>query len=322
MAKRGVRGGLVARCMALAAAGALLVGTAHADLTIPDPPETKRVPATITVDWGPFGERMSRLHIVKAGETLRAIARKYLDDAERWQEIAEENPGQVVEPDVIQIGAKLWVPPKNRRTGEKDESATRHDALAHRYEVYWAIRHRFRRALAERASPGVVPDARKAGGTLMFATPEHARSLIEASKNRGQDHQGVAWGGALWASMYPETLLAAEDPTVRIAVHYEFTGRSDTSVTMKTTRVRYDADDEPVTEEYAIPKSDPWGGKGVDEPPEKGDDGAIRWSEDVAPHDDGPARWSTLAGVVVAFLGLVIVAGAAYSRRRAARMES
>ena len=317
----GVRAGVTGRCMGvLAVAGLLVAGAARADLTAVDPEGTKRVPATIEVDWGPFAERVSLPHVVKPGDTLRGIARERCGDAERWREIAEANPGEVVEPDVIQVGATLWIPPKNLRVGEKDQSETRHDALAHRYEAYWLNYDRqHRSSIGERASPGVLPDSRKSGGSLLFA-----RKLTNAPLERDQSGLAAISAKSLTVSMYPDTLLAAEDPAVRIVVRYELTGRDTRSVTMKTTRVRYDADDEPVTKEFEVRTTNGWPRPPRTElpPPNKDDDGAIRWAEDLPPPDDAPHRWSPLVGVMVASLGLMIVAGAAYARRRAARSES
>lgn len=68
---------------------------------------TAAVPARPTQ---PGGER----HTVKPGETLSRIAREQLGDANRWREIYDLNRDQIKNPNVIQPGQQLKLPPRNK----------------------------------------------------------------------------------------------------------------------------------------------------------------------------------------------------------------
>ncbi|HVR95835.1 MAG TPA: LysM peptidoglycan-binding domain-containing protein, partial [Thermoanaerobaculia bacterium] len=50
-----------------------------------------------------------RTHVVRPGETLRAISTRYLGSAQRWQEIHRLNPG-IADPDKLQPGQRVQVP--------------------------------------------------------------------------------------------------------------------------------------------------------------------------------------------------------------------
>lgn len=50
----------------------------------------------------------AREHVVQRGETLRAIAKARLGDADRWREIVAVNPG--LEPDRLRVGMKVRLP--------------------------------------------------------------------------------------------------------------------------------------------------------------------------------------------------------------------
>ena len=56
----------------------------------------------------PKSAASAREHVVARGETLRAIARSRLGDADRWREIVAVNPG--LDPDRLRVGAKLRLP--------------------------------------------------------------------------------------------------------------------------------------------------------------------------------------------------------------------
>lgn len=51
-------------------------------------------------------------YVVKAGDNLRKIAKAELGDADRWSEIAELNKATLPDPDKINPGQKLILPPK------------------------------------------------------------------------------------------------------------------------------------------------------------------------------------------------------------------
>jgi hypothetical protein len=290
----------------VALAVASVAGPAWADLTIPDPVGAKRVPGTIEVDWGPFAERVSRRHVVVEGDTLRGLAKHYFDDVERWPEIRDENKNAVGEDDVIKVGAELWIPPKNKFEGVKDESETRHDALAHRYEAFWVEsfqRHRLR--IAERACLAAeIPEKYRGGGTIWFLRLPEAR--VEIARLNGQDVAKQSLR-ELRASLWVDTLLSDKDPSTRVVMQFRLTGRDTGAVTMEKSRQRFDAEGNEVTEEFPVPKRG----------------GGFRTLRDLPPPEDGSSLlWSPLFAVIAAFLGLVIVAGAALARRRAARANA
>jgi nucleoid-associated protein YgaU len=52
------------------------------------------------------------LHTVAAGESLSKIAKKYYGDATQWKRIFEANRDRIENPDLIQPGWKLKIPPK------------------------------------------------------------------------------------------------------------------------------------------------------------------------------------------------------------------
>jgi nucleoid-associated protein YgaU len=52
-----------------------------------------------------------RTHKIVDGDTLEALARRYLGDASRWTEIYEANRHVLPSPDLLPIGAELKLPP-------------------------------------------------------------------------------------------------------------------------------------------------------------------------------------------------------------------
>jgi nucleoid-associated protein YgaU len=53
----------------------------------------------------------ARTHTVVRGDTLSAIAQKEFGDASRWKAIFEANRDQISNPDLIQPGQVLTIPP-------------------------------------------------------------------------------------------------------------------------------------------------------------------------------------------------------------------
>jgi nucleoid-associated protein YgaU len=51
-------------------------------------------------------------YTVVAGDSLSKIAKKYYGDASQWRRIFEANRDQIENPDLIQPGWKLAIPPK------------------------------------------------------------------------------------------------------------------------------------------------------------------------------------------------------------------
>ena len=52
-------------------------------------------------------------YVVKAGDSLSAIAKQVLGDANRWKEIWEANKEVVPDPNVIRVGQELLIPVKS-----------------------------------------------------------------------------------------------------------------------------------------------------------------------------------------------------------------
>ena len=48
-------------------------GDARADVIIPDPPKSKRVPVETELDWGVLADRLSRAYVVAKGDTLGLV---------------------------------------------------------------------------------------------------------------------------------------------------------------------------------------------------------------------------------------------------------
>ena len=51
-----------------------------------------------------------RVHVVRAKETLFALARMYYNDHTQWKKIYQANRGQISDPNVIKVGMKLVIP--------------------------------------------------------------------------------------------------------------------------------------------------------------------------------------------------------------------
>ena len=56
-----------------------------------------------------------RWHTLEDGDTLAELAVRYLGDAGRWQEIYDANRDVLLEPDVLPLGRRLRIPPREGR---------------------------------------------------------------------------------------------------------------------------------------------------------------------------------------------------------------
>jgi hypothetical protein len=336
----GVRTAGVIACglMVLAAAGA-----ARGDIIIPDPAGTKRVPGTIQLDWGVFEARVSRRHVVVKGETLRKLATRYYDDVERWKEIAEENREALPDPNVVPIGAEVWIPPRTSPTkdfvGDGDEPDGDHTRLAPRYVAFWTKGYRrWKYRVSERASPGELPEAYRSGARLLLLEPKGAKIVLAALAKGERAVPDASWGTPIVAGLHPDTLVSADDPSVRVVSFFRLSNLTQQLVRTEVVRKRYGADGKRVAELFempghsfphseAQPEAEPDDADDADDDATRadeieGDDGVIRTSRDVAPSDRFPERWPTPIGVMVALLGLVIVAGVGYALRGGRRGDS
>ena len=54
----------------------------------------------------------TKIYVVKAGDSLSKIAKREYGDANAWKAIFEANKDQIKDPNLIQPGQKLKIPPK------------------------------------------------------------------------------------------------------------------------------------------------------------------------------------------------------------------
>lgn len=54
----------------------------------------------------------TKIYVVKAGDSLSKIAKREYGDANAWKAIFEANRDQIKDPNLIQPGQKLKIPPK------------------------------------------------------------------------------------------------------------------------------------------------------------------------------------------------------------------
>lgn len=52
----------------------------------------------------------ARLHVVRSGDTLSSLAKRYYGDAQRWIDLLEANREQLSGPDDVRVGQKLRIP--------------------------------------------------------------------------------------------------------------------------------------------------------------------------------------------------------------------
>ena len=55
-------------------------------------------------------EQQFAKYVVKAGDSLSAIAQEVLGDVNRWQEIWEANKQAIPDPNAIQVGQEILIP--------------------------------------------------------------------------------------------------------------------------------------------------------------------------------------------------------------------
>lgn len=69
-----------------------------------------QAPSDIKADISVLDDSVYHIHTVVKGETLSKIAKKYYDDANKYQAIFKANTDKLKNPDLIQIGQQLVIP--------------------------------------------------------------------------------------------------------------------------------------------------------------------------------------------------------------------
>ncbi len=123
--------------------GFVAAGAAGSRVTVLRPMEVGQPPPALAKDypgsdgrggagWGnsiglppaPGRDDSPRTHRVVDGDTLPALAERYLDSADRWPEIYEANRDVLASPGLLPIGADLTIPSRHRPTPASAEPAT------------------------------------------------------------------------------------------------------------------------------------------------------------------------------------------------------
>lgn len=74
-------------------------------------PDTPKDPDFSDVSGG-SSSTASQTYVVAKGDSLSKIAKKFYGDAKLWHVIHEANKDRIKNPDMIQIGWSLTIPPK------------------------------------------------------------------------------------------------------------------------------------------------------------------------------------------------------------------
>lgn len=78
-----------------------------------DPGSSDRAPSSRSeVPWAEPSSESVRTHKIVDGDTLRDLAKRYLDDENRFLEIFEANRDLLPSPKVLPIGVELKIPPR------------------------------------------------------------------------------------------------------------------------------------------------------------------------------------------------------------------
>lgn len=269
--------------------------SARADIFI-ERPGTKTVPVTITLDWGPVADHVSRPHVVAPGETLRALAARYLGKAEAWPRIAEANASRVRPPDGIQAGATLWIPGRTPT-----------------HEAFWVkprLRYGGGWAVVARAQPAPLTWAHGERGVLMFLPSAEAAPVIAALEDKREMSWETTPPAARLLALGQDATVKEEDPVVRLEARYVLLGLEGDEVRVEHTVLRLDARGE------VLP---PWPDVAVKPAPASAGPPGILLASDLPVEEPLAekiaARWPAWLGVLVAVVGLLVVVAVARRRR-------
>lgn len=297
-------------------------GVAEADISPSDPPEGRRVAGQLELDWGVFAERVSRLHVVAAGETLGTIAAKHLGNPARARDLLAWNPTLGSDPDHVQVGAEVWMP-SVRSLAPAAVAPTRSEspvladrtALADWYEAFWLERSGSTEyAASARAAAGALPESQRYGGRLALIPHTSAVSVLERLPQGRvpviggfrDPNRTEAFPKPLYvATLVPDTLVHKDDPAVRVVLRARLTGVKDDGTLVATTeRVRYDAAGKALTKPYPVRQPS----FHFEEPPEP--------VAGVLPPPPANPRWPSQTGLWVALGGAALVSLLWLLRRR------
>ncbi len=177
----------------VAAVGVVAVApSASADLLSPG---EKFIEAKAVLSAGKFADQCEHLWVVKAGDTLEAIARQHYGEAARVADLLRANPD--VAPERLAIGQKLLLPPKTPAV------ASSTDAIEWRFRV-WSPRHSF--ADAVRTLPGQSFRSHKFGFFVFAYAAEHEADFaklaaaIDAARDRFEAFEALT-AQAAWLSV-------------------------------------------------------------------------------------------------------------------------
>jgi hypothetical protein len=299
-------------------------GVSEADISPSDPPEGRRVAGQLELDWGVFAERVSRRHIVAAGEPLGTIAAKHLGDRARARDLLTWNPTLGSDPDHVEVGAEVWMPSVRSLAPAgapaavaptRSESPVLADrtALADWYEAFWLERSSsWEHAASARAAAGALPESQRHGGMLALIPHAAAVSVLERLPQGrvpvmgGPPNRTEAFPKPLYvATLVPDTLVHKDDPAVRVVLRARLTGVKDDGTLVATTeRVRYDAAGKVVTKPYPVRQP----AFRFEEPPEP--------VAGVLPPPPANPRWPSQTGLWVALGGAALVSLLWLLRRR------
>ncbi len=110
----------------------LLFVPPSAEADVAPPPGIREQFHDLAIDLGPYGAVMPRVHVVAKGDTLGALAQRYLGTTKRWAEIQEANPG--LDPENLTVGSTLTIPAKTKALAPgKAETA---DGPRHRWDFF------------------------------------------------------------------------------------------------------------------------------------------------------------------------------------------
>lgn len=90
------------------------------DSTTPIPPPDRAAaaprprprPAAPRESYAPARPKTGQTYVVKKGDTLQEISKKYYGTTKRWRRIYEANRGALKDPNKLSVGTKLTIPPK------------------------------------------------------------------------------------------------------------------------------------------------------------------------------------------------------------------